>query len=173
LFRRQASGGNPEEAPHEKGGEMTWHEELELIRMQNPEGKLIGKEIVLWAQENPKSALHDKFTWDKDKAAWEYWLEEARRLIRLHIKVHPVTERPVRTYVSVKADRAVAGGGYRLLDQMLSRKKTREMVLSEALDELQRWERKYQHLTELAEVFAASRSVRAKAARQTKAQAAP
>jgi hypothetical protein len=59
---------------------QTVGEELESIRRRH-EGKL-RTEDVLSSARHKASALHPAFTWDDEKAAHEFRLNEARRLIR-------------------------------------------------------------------------------------------
>lgn len=55
-------------------------DELERIRRAN-DGKLESTEVVRWAAE-PDSPIHNAFTWDNEKAAEAYRLDEARSLIK-------------------------------------------------------------------------------------------
>lgn len=107
-------------------------------------------EVVEWAQKNEESTLHTCFVWDDAKAAHEHRLDQARRLIALHI----VTATGERKMVSLSVDR-VRGGGYRTLDDAVRIKEYRETMLADALAELRRVRAKYQSLKELAAVFEA------------------
>jgi hypothetical protein len=100
--------------------------------------------------------LHSKFTWDDTKAAQEYRLWQARHLIQVYVKVVAVDGANVETrvYVSLNDDQN-AGGGYRTLVSVLSDDNMREQLLSEAVEDMQRFKQKYAALKELAEIFAA------------------
>lgn len=65
--------------------------ELERIRRAN-DGKLPTAEIVRWAAE-ADSPIHKAFTWDTERAAAAYRLDEARDLVRA-----------VVDYKTIKAD---------------------------------------------------------------------
>jgi len=133
--------------------------ELEAIREAN--GGILQPEAVVAAASDPNSALHDRFTWDDTEAAHQYRIWEARHLIRLMVTVLPGKEEaPTPLYVSLHSDRKAEGGGYRILTDVLAKRDLREQLLEEALEDLRQLEAKYQQLTELAEVFVASRKVR-------------
>ena len=113
---------------------------------------------VVEAAEPEDSPLHDWFEWEDGKAAAEYRLTQARRLIQVTVEVierpdvEPVT---VRMFTSLGRDREQHGGGYRLTTTVLSDSDMRQELLAEALAELRRWQAKYQTLKALAPVFAA------------------
>ena len=137
-------------------------EELERIRNAN-DGLLRPADVVEAARPRA-SPLHEKFTWDDSAAAHAYRLWQARELIQVTVRVLPGSTESVRAYVSLSDDRSEEGGGYRCIVSVLSNKATREQMLAEALAELERIERTYKNLSELAAVFAAARKARAKAA---------
>lgn len=134
--------------------------ELEQIRKEN--GELLRPIDVVKYAEDPKTALHSHFTWDDENAAREYRLEEARRLIRVAVTILPHYDKPIRVFVSLKEDRLVEGGGYRTIVEVMSDEDLRLQLIKEALADLQAWERKYNVLTELAPIFEAAKTVRAK-----------
>jgi hypothetical protein len=129
--------------------------ELELIRIQSG-GVLQAEDVVAYAKD-PDTALHQEFEWDDNAAAHQFRLEQARRVIRLSITVvrNVDEERPVPMYVSLIPDRAKTGGGYRPFVDVMTDDDHRAQLLKQALGEFNRVRRKYEHLVELAPIFAA------------------
>lgn len=123
-------------------------DELEAIKGEEP--MLHAGDVVEWARERPSSALHGQFEWDDSKAAHEHRLEQARRLIRLHV----VTEAGEPKLVSLTYDRA-RGGGYRDLSAVARSKDLSELLLRDALSELKRVRDKYKRVQALTKVWAA------------------
>src|SRR5258705_4645106 len=97
---------------------------LEAIRKDNPNGLLVAEEVVEAARDNA-SPLHGFFPWDQKKAAQQWWLQEARRLIRVIRVTFPddSEEKEVPRYVSLRSDRQRPGGGYREAGQVMNNKK--------------------------------------------------
>lgn len=77
----------------------------------------------------------------------------------MQVTVLPSTRDPVKCYVSLQDDRR-ANEGYRFIVDVLHDADARERLLSEALAELERVERTYKQLKELAPIFAAAKRVR-------------
>lgn len=127
-------------------------EELEAIQAQN-NGLLRAPDVVEFAKANPESALHGQFTWDVQKAARQHWLNEARSIIRVYVKVLKDEAPEIRAFVSLESDRT-NGGGYRTMAAVLSDQERREELMRQAVKELRGWQRRYRELTELASVFA-------------------
>lgn len=134
-------------------------QELEIIR-QKTGGILYPKDVVGYA-EDESTSLHSQFEWDNTEAAHQHRLWQARQLIRTVIAVLPNKTEPVQIYVSLKTDRREEGG-YRYIVDVLSDEEKRTQMLSDALEALQYWERKYQELTELKPIFEAAQKVRSK-----------
>ena len=122
----------------------------ELTALIRDGGSLNPHEVVDWARGNPDSALHRSLEWDDEKAAEHYRVWQARRLIAIHV----VSADGERTTISLMPDR-FSGTGYRPVDRVMSNADLRAMALQQAVEELRRWEHRYRHLTELAQVFAA------------------
>lgn len=142
--------------PNADGYDVVLSEELEGIRAEHPQGLLVPADVVAFAKANPGSEVYKRFrTWDRDKAAEEFWLEEARRIIRLHVRVTPENLQPTRVYVSLRDDRVTAGGGYRPMEQVMSEAELRRRFLAQALDDVNYWMSKYRRLQELAGIFEA------------------
>lgn len=123
------------------------------------EGELRPTDVVKEA-ESPESPLHEHFEWDDSLAAQNHRLEQARKLIRVVVEViGPARTMRTRVFVSLTPDRQKEDGGYRLVHAVLQNPTYRAQLLADALQEMQRFEKKYQDLTELAEVFIAMRRV--------------
>ena len=123
----------------------------ELLALKNDQGLIIVEQAVDWARDNPGSSLHGALEWDDSKAAHEHRLWQIRRLVAINC----VYENGERQIISLSIDRSRGGGGYRDLDEVLPIKSLREILLDDALKELERIRLKYQRLSELAEVWAA------------------
>jgi hypothetical protein len=120
-------------------------------------GETLHPDSVVKHAADPNSALHARFTWDNDRAAHLHRLEEARALImRVRVQIQPRPTDPpiaVRAFVSLGNDR-IAGGGYRTIEAVMSDPQLRSEMLRTALMELRVLQTRYQHLSELAQVFA-------------------
>jgi len=150
---------------------MTVSEELLLIRDSN--GGLISPRKVLDYARDPQTSLHRKFEWDDTRAAEDYRLWQARKIIRLELVVLGKDEKgqtiivsrieseedgsgghEVRAYVSLTSDRAGDdSGGYRSLVDVLSDESYREQMLESAKKDMTIFKRKYQVLSQLSRVF--------------------
>lgn len=127
----------------------------ELLNLQTQSGGLLHAEkVVSWAKNNPKSDLHGSFEWNNDKAADEYRIWQARRLIAIHV----VSEEGIRQLVSLTIDREQEGG-YRHIDAVLQNQSLRGVLLADALADLERVRLKYEGLVELARVWDEVRNI--------------
>lgn len=125
--------------------------ELDTIRRRHG-GLLRPRDVVAFARD-PHTALHGRFEWDDSKAAQDYRLWQAREIIQVFVTVVKSGSPAIRTFVSLRTDRSVEGGGYRATVDVMSDRQMRKQLLSEALDEAERWQAKYAALRELAPVF--------------------
>jgi hypothetical protein len=150
---------------------MSVSEELEKIREAN-NGILYPQSVVDFARD-PSTELHSKFEWDNTVAGENFRIWQARKVIRALVTIIPHKNNEpfeVQTYVSMSVDRHRGEekneniGGYRYMIDVLSTPDLRESLLSDALAEFELWERKYKIITELAEVFAAAKTVKQKTA---------
>lgn len=125
-------------------------------------GLLKAEDVVRYAEQHPDSACHQWFTWDNEEAAHQHRLNEARSLIRVHVRVEELPQShskvTVREYVSLSSDR-VNGGGYRKLDEVVSNGDLLAELLTDALRDLERFKKRYEHLNELRGVFEAINQV--------------
>ena len=123
----------------------------ELEALATRDGIIHARTVVEWARKNRGSALHRKFEWNVQKAAYQHWLWQARQLIAVHV----VTEGGHRQTISLVPDR-VAGGGYRRLDVVLDTADLRRSAVEQAFGELERWKDRHSHLSrEFGQIFGA------------------
>jgi hypothetical protein len=123
---------------------------------------LLKPEAVIEAASPKDSILHGFFEWDDNAAAHQFRLYQARELIRCAVRIVSInnTQKPIRIFVSLTSDRGSGGGGYRVTADVLSREDLRQQMLSDALEDMKRFEEKYNSLQELVEVFSAIQDVR-------------
>lgn len=115
---------------------------------------VVTKESFLEASRPIEAPTHNAFEWNDSVAAEKYRLEQSGRIIRnLCVKIIK-DDKPekVTAYVNVSkttADKAK----YMSLQVALEDEENRNTVLENALNELKAFKRKYERLSELAEVF--------------------
>jgi hypothetical protein len=133
----------------------------ELKRLLKKDKGFLKPETVVESARSKQSILHKYFVWDDTEAAHLYRLSQASVLIRTTVHFLEINgeRRSVRAFVSLAPDRD-KGSGYREMVSVLSNPGLREQMLRDALDELAMFELRYQHLRELADVFAASKKAR-------------
>jgi len=145
--------------------------ELEQIRELSG-GILYPKSVVDFARDE-STELHSKFEWDDSEAAESYRIWQARKVIKALVTIIPRVNDPiqVQTYVSMKSDRYAIdeetdnySGGYRSIIEVMTTPTLRKTLLEEAIEEHDVWERKYQSIIELVDIFNAARTVKQKAA---------
>lgn len=96
--------------------------------------------------------LHNAFEWDDAIAAERYREAQAGYIIRSVEVVVTGSAEPVRAFVSVTESKAAP---YTSIEHVMVCSDSRAMLLERARMELAAFKRKYQQLTELADVFAA------------------
>lgn len=129
----------------------------ELEEIQQLGDGLIRPSAVVEYARDPNTLLHSRFTWDDTEAAEQWRLEQARKIIRVHVKMtmpDKLDVVSVRAYVSLPSDRK-SGRGYRSLATVMDHADLRAELLDTAKRELRAFRRKYKTLTELAEVHSA------------------
>ena len=140
---------------------MTVIEELEQIRSEHG-GILYPSDVVEYAKDS-NTELHQRFDWDDSSAAHQYRLWQARHIINVHVTVLKRDDIKVDTYVSLRADRNDGcERGYRSMIEVMSNPLLRSTLLEEAMRDFERWEEKYKSIQELADIFAAAKTVKQK-----------
>jgi hypothetical protein len=124
--------------------------EMEEVRSASG-GMLPPKAVVDYAR-NPETAMHGHFTWDDSKAGHEHRLWQARQLIAMVVTIEPITKQTIPMYVSLRADRAQAGGGYRATVEVLEMEDSRKRLLGEVLADLRTIRNRYAMLKRVAEI---------------------
>jgi len=139
----------------------------ELLLLKNEDGIINPSAAVEWARRHKKSRLHANLEWDDGVAAERYRVWQVRALISVHV----VDADGGRRFVSLTIDRKHDGSnGYRSLEDVVARPDLREVMLADALAELERIQTRYKRLTELEPVWAKAEAVRSR--RRVKAVAA-
>lgn len=132
--------------------------QMEFTALMRKHGGLLLTRDVVKAAENPKSTLHQYFTWDDSEAA-ELWRQnEAMELIGSFKIYNEELQINVRALTSLDTDR-MEEGGYRWTTEVLKRPDLKEQMLSTALHELHVIQNRYQHIQELAGVWDAVEQV--------------
>ena len=139
----------------------------ELLALKGRSALITAESIVDWARDNPSSDLHRALEWDNDVAAEQHRIWQARRLIAIHV----ISEEGDRTFVSLSIDRQRDGGGYRGLDDVIRKQSLRDVLLEDALQELERVRQKYERLQELAGVWAEIKKTRSNRPRKEEQRA--
>jgi hypothetical protein len=129
----------------------------ELLALRTAHGVINPVSVVQWARKNRKSRLHAQLDWDDGRAGEKYRIWQVRALIAVHV----VDAGGGRRFVSLSVDRSHDGSnGYRSLDEIVGRPDLRDIMMSDALAELERVQLKYQRLSELQTVWEEADRVR-------------
>lgn len=135
----------------------------ELLKLKNQDGIINPAEVVKWAKRNKSSRLHSQLEWDDEVAGERYRIWQVRALISVHI----VDAEGGRRFVSLSTDRRHDGSnGYRSLEDIVARPDLREIMLKDALSELERIQERYKKLSELAPVWEQADQVRQQRSRR-------
>lgn len=117
-------------------------------------------EIIVEDAKKPDSPLNDYFLWNKNKASYEYWLNQARELLR-HIVIKVVgreESKPIRAYFNVTASQELKESGIKQIyvsaEKVAKNRVYKEEVIAQALAELRLWADRYQLYQELSEIIA-------------------
>ncbi len=125
---------------------------------------ILSPEAVVKAARPAASPIHDQFEWNNTEAARRYRLIQAGELIRVSVEVIAPSgckdAYMVRAFTSLTTDRKHGAGSYRATVAVLSSSELRKQMLADALAEMEAFEKKYDSLKELAELFAVSRRLR-------------
>ena len=101
--------------------------------------------------------LHDEFEWDDDVAAELYRKTQAGSIIR-HLAVNTESKAPVRAFFNLK----IRSNQFESIQAIIREEDKYSKLLKQALNELEAFQRKYQILTELQEIFEAITVVKQK-----------
>ena len=109
-------------------------------------------DVVTWANANRESDLGNYFVWDNEKAGHEYRLYQARKVIRIYLEKYDDGE---PEFVSLSIDRHEPGGGYRRVEDVIKVPSLMEVMLADALKELERVRLRYNKVEALSSVWKA------------------
>lgn len=123
----------------------------ELQRIYERDG-VIEPETVVAESQAPSAPLHSCFEWDDEKAAHKYRITQAQNIIRAIVVVDEAKQPETRAFVNVQRE-------YHPVSVVVRNPEKREILLQNALNELRWFERKYNTLHELSNVFAAIEEV--------------
>lgn len=139
----------------------------ELERLTKVNGGLTADNVVDTARSTA-SPLHEFFEWNNTVAAQQYRLEQARHLMRSVVVIYdgPTGDLgPVRAFIAFQSQPGILceeHGRYVAMHRILTEPELRDQLVNEAMAEHIRWEKRYQHLKELAMIIAAGQRVRNK-----------
>jgi hypothetical protein len=138
---------------------MTIKDELLALQKKAPGGLLQVKSVHDWATANTDSCLYNSMTqWSDEECILKWRYQHIRELIAIHV----VTEVGERKFVSLSIDRVRPGGGYRDMDAVMKAPRLRQILLQDALDDLERVRLKYHTVVELARVWEEAKRIREK-----------
>lgn len=120
-------------------------------RVKTRAGRVTAKALVDDARP-ANSPTHALYEWDDTKAAESYREEQAREYLRALVVTieSPKGPQTIRAAVSFGS-----GESYVTTERALSSTELRSRLVGQALAEAESWRRRYEHLRELASVFAA------------------
>ena len=127
----------------------------ELGRIEAERG-CVNPQLVLDESREESSPLHKCFEWNDGIAAEKYRLNQAGLIIRNLVVVLDECEHqePVRAYVNIQKEAPAQTGEFINIVSAMQHTETREVVMANALRELQEFKKKYKSLNELFGVFA-------------------
>ena len=133
-------------------------ERLDELHQAKP---LLNVRMVLEDARDEDSPLHDEFEWDNEKAAEQWRVHHGRKLLATYVTIleYEGESYKTRAMISLSDDRQ-SGGGYRSLREVMNHKELREMLLQDALDELEQVRVRYEHLQQLSSVWDAIKTAR-------------
>lgn len=122
----------------------------ELLALKDKAGRIKPQSVVSYAQQHPESALYKRFDWDKKRCVERDLLHQAREIINAEITI--IRHVPTQSFVSLRVDRAIKGGGYRQIESILDSASLANEMLNDAYAEMEHFISKYRHLSALAGV---------------------
>jgi hypothetical protein len=112
-----------------------------LEKLAKRSGGVLLVDEVLAVAADPKCILHKHFQWDDTKAAESFRKMQARQLIqKCVVTIEKAPDVQVRAFVSMAADQN-AGGGYRMMVDVLSDDDLKAQLLHEMQVALFKWKK--------------------------------
>lgn len=122
---------------------------------------------IVEAASDRKSPAHKLFQWDDSVAAREHRLTQARLLLgSFVIETEIASSKGTPKVIDVPFVSRAAPGSYEITTRALKVTAKRDFMLREALQEANRWRRRYANLNELAIVFSAMDEVQGRVQRR-------
>ena len=128
----------------------------ELLALKNDDDLIVPEVALEWARRHNRSALHRAINWDPNYNIEAYLLVQVRNLITLNIR----NEYKAPNTISLSIDRATAGGGYRVIEEVLETPRLRAVMLVDALHEFDLLRKRFEELEELRPIWEAVELVR-------------
>lgn len=125
----------------------------EITSMLESEERLTPEDLLEEARPE-ESPIHNCFEWNDSIAAEQFRLQQARSMI-IALQITRTDETPVKKYFHITQDT----GSYRSIEVLLSSEESREMLIERARKEFLSYQRKYENLKELADLFTAGKVV--------------
>ena len=144
--------------------------ELLALQQASKDRILRAEAVVAWAKKHRQSALYRQFEWSDKKAASEFRLWQARRLIAVNLNIVSLANE-ANKIVSLSIDRGI-GGGYRQISDVLGSEQLSAVMLGDALAELERVKLRYQLVQALRPVWMAVDEVKKAAGGRRKSKTA-
>lgn len=108
-------------------------------------------EEVVEIAKNPECELHKCFDWDNEIAGEKWRLEQARDILRNLVIVNIEKEVPQKT--NLRLTHKIDNSGYKLTVNIVRNQNEYELLLRQALKELDTFKRKYACLSELEQIM--------------------
>ena len=129
----------------------------ELDRIASESGGIVTPSELVKRSRGKRALLHLAFEWDDDHAAELYREVQARKIISgIQVVQDGEVLGPRMVNVVIKE----VGRGYVPIDVAISREDTREQMITQAVRDLDAWQRRYEHLSEFEQIFRAIESMR-------------
>lgn len=127
----------------------------ELERLEGEHGK-VTPSLVLEESRKKTAPLHECFEWNDSIAAEKYRLNQAGLIINNLVVVLDEYEQhePVRAFVNITRSAPAKTGEFINVVSAIQQKEARDIVMENALKELQEFKKKYKQLSELSNIFA-------------------
>jgi hypothetical protein len=125
--------------------------EKALERIADRHGGELEPIHVIREAKKPDSVLHDWFEWDDTKAAHEYRIDQARKLIasvRITVE-HDGEEIESRKWVHIAGDGNDAKGSFHRIDKVLENRELSARMEAAAKKDLEAFENRYRHVVAL------------------------
>ena len=140
-----------------------WASELpQIAKKHKTPFESLNAEIIVQEASIPESKLHAYFEWNDMKAAHQHRLAQARFYVRHIVYRFQKGSEPVRLFSTIRMDTGEPGiraNYYVPTETAIENPQMREQILAQAYAEWMTFQRKYQTLKELADLFQSSEKI--------------